>query len=140
YFRDQGITNPGRGWVMVHSEELTAEAITKAMLAGEFYASSGVSLESVASDKGSMTVRVAAQPDVKYTIRFVGTRIQGDKIGEIGIPLQESIGPVATYTFTNDELYVRATVVSSRRHPNGYSPEDFETAWAQPVVVRRLAK
>jgi hypothetical protein len=136
YFQPQGVTNPGRGWVMVHAEELSAEAITKALLAGEFYASSGVTLESVTSDKEGMKVRVAAQPDVKYTIRFIGTRAQG----ETGIVLQESTGPSAAYAFKNDELYVRATVVSSRRHPNGYSPEDFESAWTQPVVVHRLAK
>jgi hypothetical protein len=136
YFQPQGVTNPGRGWVMVHAEELSAEAITKALLAGEFYASSGVTLESVTSDKEGMKVRVAAQPDVKYTIRFIGTRAQG----ETGIVLQESTGPSAAYAFKNDEIYVRATVVSSRRHPNGYSPEDFESAWTQPVVVHRLAK
>ncbi len=77
---------------------------------------------------------------MKYTIRFFGTRMQGDRMGEIGVLLQESAGAVATYTFKNDELYVRATIVSTKRHPNGYSPEDFETAWAQPVVVHRLAK
>jgi hypothetical protein len=140
YFREQGVTNPGRGWVMVHAEELSADAITRAMLAGDFYASSGVTLDSVTSDKAGMTVRVAAQPDVKYTIRFIGTRVQGDRMGEIGAVLQESTGATATYAYKNDELYVRATVVSSRRHPNGYSPDDFECAWAQPVVVRRLAK
>jgi hypothetical protein len=125
---------------MVRADELSADAITRAMLAGDFYASSGVTLESVTSDKEGITVRVAAQPEVKYTIRFTGTRVQGEKTGEIGVVLQETAGSVATYLFKNDELYVRATVVSSRRHPNGYSPEDFESAWAQPVVVRRLAK
>jgi hypothetical protein len=140
YFREQGVTNPGRGWVMVRADELSADAITRALLAGDFYASSGVTLESVSADKEGMKVKVAAQPDVKYTIRFTGTRAQGDKIGEVGVLLQETAGPVATYAYKNDELYVRATVVSSRRHPNGYSPEDFESAWAQPVVVRRLAK
>ena len=37
--------NPGRGWVMVKSEELSSDAITKAMLKGDFYSSSGVMLE-----------------------------------------------------------------------------------------------
>ncbi|HAD21616.1 MAG TPA: hypothetical protein DCF87_05835, partial [Opitutae bacterium] len=37
--------NPGRGWVMVKSDELSSEAITKAMLRGDFYSSSGVMLE-----------------------------------------------------------------------------------------------
>jgi hypothetical protein len=140
YFRDQAVSQPGRGWVMVRAEELSADAITKAMLAGDFYASSGVTLESVLPDKSGLTVRVAAQADVKYTIRFIGTRMQGDRIGEIGALLQEVSGPSATYTFKNDELYVRATIISTRRHPNGYSPEDFESAWTQPVVVRRVAK
>lgn len=140
YFKDQGVTSPGRGWVMVHAEDLSADSITRAMLAGDFYASSGVTLESVTSDKQGMKVRVAAEGDVKYTIRFTGTRIVKDKMGEIGALLQETSGPVGSYTFKNDELYVRASVVSSRRHPNGYSPEDFESAWTQPVVVRRLAK
>jgi hypothetical protein len=140
YFRDQAVTNPGRGWVMVRAEELSAEAITRAMLAGDFYASSGVTLESVSSDREGMKVRVAAQPDVKTTIRFMGTRMQGDKLGEIGVVLQESTGPVGAYLFKSDELYVRATVVSSRKHPNGYSPEDFESAWTQPVVVHRLSR
>jgi len=140
YFKDQAVTSPGRGWVMVRAEELSAEAITKAMLAGDFYASSGVTLESVVSDREGTKIRVASQPGVKYTIRFIGTRALGDKIGDIGSLLQESSGPIAAYSFKNDELYVRATVVSSRKHPNGYSPEDFESAWTQPVVVHRLIK
>jgi hypothetical protein len=77
---------------------------------------------------------------VKYTIRFIGTRIQGGKIGDIGVTLQESAGASATYVFKNDELYVRATILSSRKHPNGYATDDLESAWAQPVVVRRLTK
>jgi hypothetical protein len=28
---------------------------------------------------------------------------------------------------------VRAVVSSSRRHPNGYDPDDVEKAWTQPV-------
>ena len=28
--------NPGRGWVMVNSDELSSDALTKAMLRGDF--------------------------------------------------------------------------------------------------------
>ncbi len=140
YFVDPAVSRPGRGWVMVRSEKLGADAIVRAMKAGDFYASSGVTLESVTSDRERMTVTVAAQPGLKYLIRFTGTRAPGGRMAEIGARLQETAGPSATYVFKGDELYVRATVVSSRRHPNGYSPEDFETAWAQPVAVRRLAE
>jgi hypothetical protein len=132
YFAERAVSRPGRGWVMVRAEELSADAILKAMQAGDFYASSGVTLESIVSDASSLTVRVAAEPGVKYRIRFNGTRG-----GAVGAVLQESEGTSATYAFKGDELYVRATVVSNRKHPNGYFPEDVETAWAQPVVVKR---
>jgi hypothetical protein len=134
-----GTSNPGRGWVVVRAAELTADAITAALLAGDFYASSGVALAGVRADGEGLTVEVEAEPGVTYTIRFVGTRRPGEAPGahpEVGELLAEIAGPRATYRFAGDELYVRATVVSSRRHPNGYSPDDRETAWVQPVVVR----
>lgn len=140
YFKEQAVSMPGRGWVMVRAAELTPDAITQAMKAGDFYASSGVTLEAVSSNPDGMTVRVSPQPDVKYTIRFIGTRAPAGIQGEVGATLQESVGPSATYLFRKDELYVRADVVSSRKHPNGYSPDDYECAWTQPVVVRRLGK
>ena len=37
-----GKVNPGRGWIMVKAPYLTAEAIVRAIEAGDFYASSGV--------------------------------------------------------------------------------------------------
>ena len=132
YFKDQAVSNPGRGWVQVRAEKLDADEITRAMLAGDFYASSGVALEDVSSDRESLTVRVAADAGVTYTTRFIGTR--GAKVGEV---LQETAGDRATYRFKGDELYVRAKVVSSRRPSNPYHKDDFESAWVQPVVVRR---
>jgi hypothetical protein len=133
-----GISNPGRGWIVVRAAELTAAAIIAALQAGDFYASSGVALRDVRSDGASLRLEVEPVPGVTYTHRFVGTRRRGTTpvadltVGEL---LAEVPGPVATYRFRGDELYVRATVVSSRRHPNGYSPADLETAWVQPVVV-----
>jgi hypothetical protein len=140
YYKEQAVSMPGRGWVMVRATELGPDAITQAMRSGDFYASSGVTLESISSTPEGMTVKVSPQPEVKYTIRFIGTRAPGGVLGEFGATLQESAGPAATYLFKGDELYVRADVVSSRRHPNGYSPDDFEGAWIQPVVVRRPGK
>jgi hypothetical protein len=43
-------SRPGRGWVMVRSEFLTPEHLIRAMKAGDFYASSGVSLKDVRWD------------------------------------------------------------------------------------------
>jgi hypothetical protein len=127
YFKDQAVSNPGRGWIQVRAETLDPDEITRAILAGDFYASSGVVLEDVVADRESLSIRVAAQEGVTYQTRFIGTR---------GV-LQETAGDRATYRFKGDELYVRATVVSSRRPANPYHKNDFETAWVQPVVVRR---
>lgn len=132
------VSNPGRGWIVVRARELSAAAILAAMTAGDFYASSGVALRDVRADGASLTVEVEPRPGDDYTIRFLGTRrragtsLAGLAVGEV---LAESRGPAATYRFRGDELYVRATVVSSRPHPNGYSPGDHESAWVQPVVV-----
>ncbi len=131
YHKTQQVANPGRGWIYVRAPELTGDAITAALLAGDFYASSGVVLEDVVREKGRLSLRVAAQPGVEYRIRFIGTR----KGGEPGEVLAETSGTSAAYALKPGELYVRATVVSSRPHPNGYDPKDFETAWTQPVVA-----
>ena len=52
------------------------------------------------------------------------------KVGEV---LKEVEGHLAKYTFQGDELYIRATIVSSKPHPNGYDPADKQSAWTQPV-------
>ena len=46
YFGTGG-SSPGRGWVMVRSRFLTPESVIKAIEAGDFYASSGVTLKDV---------------------------------------------------------------------------------------------
>jgi hypothetical protein len=134
-YHEPGATaTPGRGWIWVRSEQLGADAIVRAMQAGDFYASSGVTLEDVVATPESLGVRVAAEPGVTYVTKFIGTRKDGDVTGEV---LQRSVGASADYRFKGSELYVRAVVISSRRHPNGYDPDDFETAWTQPVRVAR---
>jgi hypothetical protein len=131
-----GTSNPGRGWVVVRARSLTADAIVTALGAGDFYASSGVRLRDVRANERSLTVEVEPDPGVSYAIRFIGTRRHSGPVESfaMGETLAEVDGPSATYTARGDELYVRATIVSSRRHPNGYSPVDFETAWVQPIV------
>src|SRR5262249_38792603 len=46
YFGTSG-ASPGRGWIMVRSRHLTPESIIHSIEAGDFYASSGVTLRSV---------------------------------------------------------------------------------------------
>ena len=51
-------SNSGRGWVMVQSESLEANAIVEAMEAGKFYASTGVTLASLTQAKGRVNIEI----------------------------------------------------------------------------------
>ncbi|MEX2288468.1 MAG: hypothetical protein WD648_15330 [Planctomycetaceae bacterium] len=146
-------SEPGRGWVMVLADELKPASLISAMEHGRFYASSGVTLDHVATSPAGIELAARPEPGVTYTIEFVGTR-RGynaesqpvrDKAGkevratrrysdDIGVVLKKVAGPKAEYRFSGDELYVRARITSSRPHPNPAEPGEFERAWAQPVI------
>lgn len=136
-----GKSNPGRGWVMVRSPNLSANAIVDAMNRGDFYSSSGVMLRDVSWDGTEYRVEIDAEPGVTYTTEFIGTRDHIDIDAAIGYP---GVGEVlfktnenpASYVVYGDELYVRARVTSSRMHPNPYREGDVERAWMQPVLPR----
>ncbi len=131
-----GVTNPGRGWVMVNAGGLEAGTIINALRAGEFYASSGVELVDFELGDGSLQLEVRGEPGVTYTTEFIGTRRVGDGLGEVGEVLERVEGLEAVYRFGGDEVYVRAKVTSSRLHPNPYAEGDYESAWVQPVLPR----
>jgi len=144
--------NPGRGWIMVRANYLTPESITKAMKAGSFYASSGVTLKDIAFDGKTLRIEIQAEPNVAYTTQFIGTlkgydpaskpvvdangveihttRIYSSDIGRV---LAEVKGAAATYSLTGNELYVRAKVISNKAKENPYAAGDVEVAWIQPV-------
>jgi hypothetical protein len=42
-------------------------------------------------------------------------------------------GNTATFTYSKDALYVRATITSSRKHPNPSFEGQMEQAWIQPM-------
>ncbi len=145
-------SEPGRGWIMVLAQNLAPQSLISALEAGRFYASSGVALEKVTSSSEGLEVKVAAEPDVTYTIEFIGTRKgyddssqpvtdnKGDEIwtsrkysNELGTVLSSVKAAGAKYEFQGDELYVRARITSSRQHPNPSEPGEFERAWVQPL-------
>ncbi len=138
-------SNPGRGWIMVDSDELSASSLIQAMEEGRYYASSGVLLYDVVSDAESLTVTVTEEEEVEYRIFFIGTRrdssdpdadfsqLQNLSISEV---LAETTGAVATYVFSGEELFVRARIESSRLKKNPYREGEPERAWTQPVKIR----
>jgi hypothetical protein len=135
-----GKVNPGRGWVMVRAAQLTPEAIVEALRRGDFYASSGVTLEDVRHDDARLAVLIEREPGVTYTTQFIGARWTQWGPGSVGDVLLETTDNPAVYEFRGDELYVRAKVVSSRLHPNPYAEGDHECAWVQPVLVEEGTK
>ena len=145
-------SEPGRGWVMVLAEQLKGENLVLAMDAGEFYSSSGVTLNKIVTDDKGMTIEVAPEGNETYTIEFIGTR-KGydrshkpilDKKGnerplthsysdDLGMVFETVKGTKAHYSFTEDDLYVRALIKSSADHPNQSEEGDKKSAWVQPV-------
>ena len=149
-------SNPGRGWIMVRAPRLWVSSLIAAMEAGDFYASSGVTLKRIESNSRGLQVEIEPEEGVEYTTRFIGTLRGFDPTSrpsppapgtnalpvtriyssEIGTVLSEVRGPRAAYQFQGDELYVRATILSTKLKPNGLFSNEVERAWVQPVVIR----
>ncbi len=109
------VSNPGRGWVVVRAKDLTPTAIMQGLNDGDFYASTGVMLEDVAtSGTGTLTLTIAAKGTAKFQTEFIG------KDGKV-LKTDDSMEPA--YQLQPEDLYVRARVTSS----NG------DLAWTQPL-------
>mgnify|MGYP000359716846 CR=1 FL=1 len=134
-------SNPGRGWVVVRSDRLTPESITKAMAHGQFYASSGLFLSKCGVVDGnyvvevdeestqaelasSVTVRALFVPEGKdgYSIEF---------IGQEGKVLARFEGTSASFPIDGSQPYVRVKVTHTRTYPESGHQQFF--AWGQPV-------
>jgi hypothetical protein len=112
---DNGIAPPGKAWIVVRAGERTAKAILDSIARGDFYASTGVELETYDVDATSMRVKVHEKNLAHYRVLFIGAN---------GRVLQESVGGSAAYAFRATEPYVRAKVIDS----NG------KCAWMQPLM------
>lgn len=147
-------TTVGRGWLMVRSRFLTPESLIGAIEAGDYYATTGVILKSLefAPATRTLSLEIEPQPDARYTIQFIGTtkdydRIRSPVTDKDGTPLKvtqrysDDVGKVfashegtkASYTLTGDELYVRAVVTSSLAPENPSFGGQKAQAWTQPV-------
>lgn len=152
---DSNHSNPGRGWVMVKTDQLTPEAIITAMESGDFYSSSGVVLQDIQYSDNTIYISIQTEEGVTYSTQFIGTRkgyipslaatletetasvtrYYSAEIGEVFLEVQ-GISP--SYTWSGDEIYVRAKVISSKLKENPYKEGEMETAWVQPFVIRKM--
>jgi len=159
YYFDLGSKKAGRvgvDYIVVRSAALTPDALLAAMHAGDFYVSTGVTLDDVAFEPAKRTLRVKVRPEAgaSYRISFITTKKGFDQAvrtvelpavkghgartvpiysADIGKTVKCEEGVEASYTMASDDLYVRAKVESNL--PCGYSgyfhPE-CKVAWTQP--------
>lgn len=122
---------PGRAWVMVRAPHLSADSIVRALRAGDFYSSTGVTLTDIAytAPDRRLSLRIEPVAGEEFTTRFVGVRRQGTA-GEL---LAEVRGLTPSYALKPGERYVRAVVTSTGKP--AVPSDEFPTkrAWTQPV-------
>ena len=117
---DYELTRPGRSWIMVRADTLTAPAILGSIRRGDFYASTGVKLRELSmSPRGiRLSIDRPTNDDRQFTTEFIG---RGGRV------LSTVHGTEAEYIVKGDEGYVRARLTDSNgRH-----------AWTQAVAVKR---
>lgn len=112
------LTRPGRGWIMVRADTLTADAILGGIRRGDFYSSTGVMLDSLTASRSELTVVMKPRQEARFLTEFIGA---GGRV------LASVRGARASYRITGREGYVRARITDS----NGLR------AWTQAVRVRR---
>lgn len=133
-------SNPGRGWIMVQASELTAGTITKAMISGHFYSSSGVILKQCSAADGTYRVVVDKENTFKELSakdlrgKHVTKKEQGfviEFIGPRGKILAVENNDKAVFFVDEIQAYVRVKVTFRRMHPQRGMEEYY--AWGQPL-------
>ncbi|NND80735.1 MAG: histidinol-phosphatase [Maribacter sp.] len=123
-------SNAGRGWVMVQADTLSPKSLITAMEAGQFYASTGVELHKIESTSDELSIEIVPETDITYTIEFIGSK-KGDSESHV---LKSIEANRASYEMTDDLLFVRCKVTSSKKQENPIEDLIHEMAWTQPIV------
>jgi hypothetical protein len=122
-------SNSGRGWVWVKSESLNPENLIASLERGDFYASTGVTLESLEVRDNTLRISVL-EDNNSYTIQFVGCTAQDNNTRV----LKEQTGYEASFELEPEYLFVRARIISSAAPDNPVEDIKNQMAWTQPVV------
>ncbi len=124
-------SNAGRGWIAVRADSLHPKSLIEAMEVGDFYASTGVELKEVMLVNNRLTIEVNQEAGVTYKIAFIGCKKGKTEPEE----LMSTEANKANFELTNDLLFVRCKITSSKLHGNPIENLLYETAWTQPVPV-----
>jgi len=130
---DKKHSNPGRGWVMVQSDSLKTSNLIDAMEKGNFYASTGVLLKEISFSDNLLKIEVVQEPQTNYEIQFIGVKYDTKKIKTLNIIK----GNKGEFKLTEQHLFIRAKVISSKTNKNFFDETEFEKAWTQPVMHQK---
>jgi len=127
------LSNTGRGWVMVASDKLDAPSLIDAMEKGEFYASTGISLEKYTVSDHQISLALLPEEGVNYEISFIGY-----KMGAEGVQILKKIQDTeGAYTFEDDDLFVRVKITSDAPKDSPPQTKEIKQAWTQPVLNKK---
>ena len=121
--------NAGRGWIQVRADSLNPKSLISSMEEGNFYASTGVELNELNIENNKLSIEVKADPDITYQIAFIGCK-KGKTEPEEFMSME---GNKASFELTDDILFVRCKITSSKLHANPIEDLIYETAWTQPL-------
>ncbi|HEX6314892.1 MAG TPA: CehA/McbA family metallohydrolase [Gemmatimonadaceae bacterium] len=111
------LARPGRGWIWVRADTLSADAIVRALRRGDFYASTGITLKDLQISASEYRLEITPAGDRRYLTEFIG---QNGRVLATSTTLRPS------YRIVGTEGYVRARV----------SDSSGRMAWTQPRRVQ----
>ena len=114
---------------MVQADTLSASSIIESLERGAYYASSGVTLSTLSTEDNEIEIEIAAEENISYEIIFMGCRKGKNEVEE----LRRIQGTKAQMRITDDYAFIRAKIVSDKRHQNPIEDIIYEMAWTQPV-------
>lgn len=123
-------SNAGRGWVMVRADSLSAPSLIEALEAGNFYLSTGTTLKTLKFENNRLSIEVNEEKEVDYTITFIGLR-SGKSETEVFVSIK---GARADFAITDDIIFVRGKITSSKLQSNPIESIRYEMAWTQPIL------
>ena len=126
------LSNTGRGWVMVQSEDLSANNLIEAMEEGQFYASSGVILNQLIESNEGISLEIQGEEGAEYEISFMSYRKGNSEV----VTAKTVKGQRASYQFEPGDIFVRAKITSTALIENPYQVGETKKAWTQPILVQ----
>lgn len=126
-------SNAGRGWVMVKASKLHPHSLINSMETGDFYSTTGVVMDEISFRNNKMDLKIHPEEGIEYTIQFI-TAKQNEPKSNI---VKTVKGTEASYRLLEDEMFVRAKIISTKPKQNPYRKGDVEVAWIQPHVFQK---